>query len=135
MSRSGYTNDCDSDWACICYRGAVNASIKGKRGQKLLRALLQALDEMPNKRLISGEFEIEGDYCALGTLGAKLGMPIKDFDPEDYDEISRVFDIAPSLAREIMDENDNNAWQPTPEQRWVRMRAWVNNQIAREEGL
>lgn len=29
MSRSGYTDDCESDWGMICWRGAVKAAIRG----------------------------------------------------------------------------------------------------------
>lgn len=42
MSRSGYTDDCDDQWALIRWRGAVNSAIKGKRGQQALRGRLDA---------------------------------------------------------------------------------------------
>lgn len=35
MSRSGYSDDCYG-WELICWRGAVNSAIKGKRGQSFL---------------------------------------------------------------------------------------------------
>lgn len=109
MSRSGYTDDIcdDGNWALIRWRGAVNAAIKGKRGQAMLRELRDALDAMPDKRLIANELESNGDYCALGALGAKRGVELHALDPDDYDAVAKTFGIAPALAREIVSENDD----------------------------
>lgn len=60
MSRSGYTEDCEDDWALIRWRGAVNSAIRGKRGQAFLREMLAALDVMPEKRLIAGNLVFDG---------------------------------------------------------------------------
>ena len=115
MSRSGYTEDDGSDnqWRYIMWRGTVASATRGKRGQKLLRDLLAALDAMPEKRLVARKFEAAGDFCALGVLGAQRGIDIKQFDSSeeddygDYDErIGAAFDIADPLAREIMWRND-----------------------------
>lgn len=58
MSRSGYNDDIDN-WALIKWRGQVASAIRGKRGQKMLRDLLAALDAMPEKSLIVHELESE----------------------------------------------------------------------------
>ena len=54
MSRSGYCDDLDpldlGRW-----RAQVASAIRGKRGQKLLKELLTALDSMPKKELIANE--------------------------------------------------------------------------------
>ena len=60
MSRSGYSYEFEEGWGL--YRGAVASAKRGKRGQKFLRELLSALDDMPIKRLISGELERAGGY-------------------------------------------------------------------------
>lgn len=60
MSRSGYTDDCDDNWAIICYRGALKSAMRGKKGQAFLKELLAALDAMPRKRLIREHLEIDG---------------------------------------------------------------------------
>lgn len=60
MSRSGYSEDCDNDWSLIRWRGAVKSAIRGKRGQALLKEMLEALDAMPVKRLIRGELVATG---------------------------------------------------------------------------
>jgi hypothetical protein len=128
MSRSGYNDDC-SGWDLIRWRGAVNSATVGARGQKLLKDMLEALDAMPVKKLVSGELEEDGNYCALGVLGKLKGIQLSKLDPEDYDAVAKAFDIAPALAREIVYENDEAWYQDTPETRWIRMRNWVEKQI------
>ena len=61
MSRSGYSYDIEDNWSLIKCRGAVASAIRGKRGQALLRAMLVALDELPEKRLIAGELIFQGE--------------------------------------------------------------------------
>jgi len=127
MSRSGYTEDCEDVWQ---WRGRVASSIRGKRGQKLLRDLRDALDAMTRKRLITCELMDErGEYCILGVLGAKRGIDIKNLDPENYTQVAKAFDIADCLACEIVYENDEEHTYATPEERWGRMRGWVDRQI------
>ena len=129
MSRSGY-NDCCGGWELIRWRGAVQSATFGKRGQKLLRDMLAALDAMPVKQLVTGELEADGNYCALGVLGKARGIELSKIDPGDQDRVACEFDIAGALAREIVYMNDECGWRETPEQRWIRMRNWVTKQIA-----
>jgi hypothetical protein len=143
MSRSGYSDDCDETGLLHLYRGSVERAIRGKRGQALLRDLRDALDTLPQKRLIAGcgidengdeiyFLEHGGEACALGALGRKRGIDTGKIDAEDPDEVAAAFGIARSLAAEIEYENDEGRWYgpaETPEQRWQRMRAWVDGQI------
>ncbi|WP_427196747.1 hypothetical protein AB4J85_16950 [Pseudomonas aeruginosa] len=138
MSRSGYCDDLDS-WSLICWRGAVNSAIKGRRGQAFLIELRDALDAMPEKRLIADELEADGQFCTLGVIGAKRGIDMSTMDPNCRETVASAFDIAPALAAEIVFENDefpggfygtNGEWQrETPEHRWQRMRNWVEASI------
>lgn len=129
MSRSGYCDDLDT-WAIIRWRGAVNAAIKGRRGQAFLKDLLAALDAMPKKRLIRNELEANGEFCAIGVLGKARGIDMKNIDPDEPEQVSISFGIAEALAREIVAENDEmGLYKETPEQRWKRMRNWVERQI------
>jgi hypothetical protein len=133
MSRSGYSDDFEYNWSMICYRGAVASATKGARGQAMLRDLLAALDALPEKRLITDELRTHEGVCALGALGAAKGMDMEELDPNDSESIGKAFNIADSLAREIVYENDERPWalhdgkyvKETPEQRWQRMRNWV----------
>lgn len=128
MSRSGYSEDGDDNWATIRWRGAVKAAIKGRRGQAFFQALADALDDMPNKRLISNSLQdsATGEVCALGALGVARRLPIDGLDPEDSAAVASVFNIAKALACEVVFENDEGAIRDeTPERRWNRMRRWV----------
>ena len=77
MSRSGYSVDGDLDhWQLIRWRGAVNSAMNGKRGQAFLRELLDALDALPEPKLIDHDLvRYDGStdtnlFCALGAVGA-----------------------------------------------------------------
>lgn len=133
MSRSGYDDDYgrDSSWDLIRWRGAVNAAIKGARGQAFLKEMLSAFDAMPAKKLIAHELEASGEVCAIGAVGAKRGVDMSKLDPEDRDMVSVAFGIAPALAAEIVFMNDDYNWsgKETPEARFTRMRAWIASQI------
>lgn len=129
MSRSNYSEDCDSEWDAIRWRGAVVSAIKGARGQAFLREAIAAMDAMPEKRLIAHELEAAGSVCTIGAVGAKRGTPMKEIDPEDYRAIARAFGIAPALAQEIMFWNDEAVWNETPEVRFSRMRRWLTDRL------
>lgn len=130
MSRSGYSDDCDG-WELICWRGAVNSAIRGKRGQRTLHEILAALDAMPVKALAAESLvTADGQCCTLGVLGAQRGIALDELDPEDPDGVAQAFGIAPALAKEIVFENDEGGhWKELPDRRWERMRAWVVSNI------
>lgn len=134
MSRSGYVDGIcgqEEQWAHIRWRGAVWSATRGRRGQQMLRELRAALDAMPEKRLITDDLiSADGELCALGALGAKRGLPLGSFDPEDTAQVADAFGIADALAREIVFMNDEcGFYRETPEARWVRMREWVDRQL------
>ena len=135
MNRSGYTDDCDDDplehgrW-----RAQVASAIRGKRGQAFLRELAAAMDAMPVKELIEGELiDADGACCTLGVVCQSRGLDVTGWDVEDANRIARELGIAEQLVREIENENDDDGWEKyyadTPEQRWQRMRAWVESKI------
>lgn len=113
MSRSGYTDDNEDPLAHGRWRQAVKRSLEGKRGQAMLCVLVAALDAMEDKRLYPGSFKTpEGEFCALGVLGAKRGIKVDDLG-DDYDcepdRVGQRFGIAPAMAAEIMYMNDEYA--------------------------
>lgn len=139
MNRSGYSDDLDA-LDLGRWRGQVASAIRGKRGQAFLRELLAALDAMPDKRLVRAEFEADGEVCALGCIAKARGIDNGQFDPEDAEGIGHVFGVADQLTREIMWENDECAyqWSPqkgrvdSPEYRWQHMREWVVKNLRAE---
>ncbi len=129
MSRSGYSDDCGG-WGLVCWRGAVKSVLSGKRGQSFLVELRDALDAMPDKRLIADSLQAEGEFCTIGVVGAKRGVDMTSLDPDDREAVGEAFGISPAMASEIVFMNDEGSWQKeTPEQRWVRMRKWVESNI------
>lgn len=135
MSRSGYSDDCGG-WSLIRWRGAVTSAIKGKRGQEFFRELAVALDAMPERRLIADELQtVEGEFCTIGVLGHARGVDMAKLDPTDRETVAAAFNIAPALAAEIVFENDEGTWcKETPEQRWSRMRQWVEANLGASKG-
>jgi hypothetical protein len=136
MSRSGYDDcwDCD-DWQAALAMRRVASAMRGRRGQRLFRDLVAALDAMPAKRLITDDLIREDstgfeNVCALGAVGKQRGIDMKPLDPENPHQVAAAFDISPTLAREVVYENDEGAWgRETPEQRWARVRAWAASKI------
>ncbi|TPN44888.1 hypothetical protein [Mesorhizobium sp. B1-1-7] len=129
MSRSGYIDDMDDQWAHIRWRDAVKAAIRGKRGQAFLREMLAAMDALPEKKLVSSELETEGQVCAIGSVGRVRGIDMQKLDPEDIETVAATFGISEALAREIVFENDEAWGVRTDEERFVRMRQWIKRQI------
>ncbi len=121
-----------------------------KRGQALLRELLTALDFMPEKRLVAGELEAEGSFCALGVVGQVRGLNLATIDTYDVESLGPKFNISEALAREIMWINDEsvtshewvrtgdpypNEWKRVDvvngaERRWIIVRDWVAAHLA-----
>lgn len=134
MSRSGYNTYCIDNWALIRWRGRVTSAMRGKRGQRLLRAMLARLDEMPEKKLIVKELKSEdGQVCALGAAGDALGVDLSGIDPDDPAAVAEALDIAEPLAREVTFINDEcGHYLETPETRHMRVRAWVVQHLKEE---
>jgi hypothetical protein len=120
MSRSGYSDDCDDVLGLGRYRAQVMSAIRGRRGQALLRELLAALDAMPDKRLVAGELEADGSYCALGVVGHARGMNLAVIDSYDTESLGPKFGIAEQMAREIMYVNDDHV----SEYRWEKVEVY-----------
>lgn len=122
MGRSGYSDDCGDDDALALgrWRQAVKRAIEGKRGQAFLRELVVALDAMDDKRLWPNSFATaDGEFCALGVVGARRGVRMDDLgDDDDCDPrfVGDRFGISMALAAEIMYLNDEGA---VDEWKWV----------------
>lgn len=130
MGRSGYSDDLDA-WDLIRWRGAVASAIRGKRGQAFLREMRQALDVLPEKRLVQSVLVSDEGCCAMGAVAKLREADTTNVDPFERDEVADFFGIAEALAAEIAFENDDDPYRDgvTPEQRWQRMRMWVDARI------
>lgn len=149
MSRHGYTEDCDDNLVMGRWQGQLKSSIRGKRGQAFLRALVAALDALPEKRLVSNSLETsEGEVCALGALARHRGIDVKplalggehpedDWEDSDWDKLASMFDVTQQLAREVMYMNDEQWCDPSDPNseavRWQKVRAWAARRIVPTE--
>jgi hypothetical protein len=126
--RSGYSDDLEQQ-ALAMWRGRVASAIRGKRGQRLLREALAALDAMPAKRLIDEELvRPDGEVCLLGAVGQRLGVAdLATIDPEEHEMLASRFDVAPCLIQEI--EHVNDEIGGTPERRYECVRKWLIENI------
>lgn len=133
MSRSGYSDDC-GDYLNL-YRGTVDRAIAGKRGQKFLLELAEAMDAMPEKRLIAHELISEsGEMCTIGVVCKKRNLNVSAVDIYYPDEVGSLVGIASQMAAEIEYENDERGPSTeTPEQRWIRMRKWVSDNLRQQK--
>lgn len=131
MSRSGYSDECDTAELNL-WRGAVESALRGKRGQALLADLVAGLDAMPVKRLVSNELvTADGEFCSLGVVACQRNIihEIKTLDPEDCAEVAKTFGIARALAAEVVFMNDEYFSSETPETKWSRMRDWAVSKL------
>lgn len=133
MSRSGYS-DCLDQWDLIRWRGAVASAIRGKRGQAFLREMRDALDALPEKRLVPSTLVSNEGCCAMGAVALARGVDVSGVDPYEREQVADTFGIAEALAAEIAFENDQDFGynNMTPEERWRYMRAWVERHIKEE---
>lgn len=131
MSRSGYSFDLEPG-ELGRWRAQVASSIRGKRGQALLRDMKAALEAMPERCLIEGVLEHGDSVCALGAVGRMRGVGMADVEAYDRDAVGEAFNIAPQLAAEIVFENDEQLARATPEQRWEHVYRWTCQNIKGE---
>lgn len=131
MSRSGYNEDSDDNWAIIRYAGMVASATRGKRGQAMFREMLIGMNGMIVKRLISEDLETaSGEVCAIGVVGKLRGIDMAKIDPEDPETVGAIFNVADCLARDIVYANDDCGRSgETPERRFIRMRKWLRRRI------
>lgn len=136
MSRSGYLDDCEN---LELYRGTVNRSIRGRRGQAFIRELISALDAMPVKELAANLFVEEsegGKCCAMGAVALARGLPrerLAQFNDEYAAGAANLLGISNAMASEIAFENDGHEFwgtdKFTDEQRFEYMRSWATGNI------
>ena len=145
MSRSNYSDDFGDDFPgqMEFYRANVRRSIASKAGQARLRELRDALRALPVKALEAGIFAAGGReapmVCALGAwaLDRAGGDPFKAAAAVPYgaDDDETAVALEPSgwprlVVLETVWVNDEGSYRAeTPEQRYVRVLAWVESQI------
>ena len=134
MNRSGYTESDDdiSDEHVELWRRTVAEAIASPEGQALLRELACALDALPDKWLIEEQLvDEEGDCCAIGAVCRARGIGTEGMDDGGMECVAERLGVPWPIVCEIVNENDG--YRETPEDRWQRMRRWVERHITKEE--
>lgn len=120
--------------------GALRSAIRGERGQRFTRDLVQALDALPSPELAAGALEDEktGCCCALGAVRRLRGadaVPLW-FDPmeEDMapDVLAKPFNISETLAWAVVQANEGGMTgndESTRRLRWKQVRDWAARQL------
>lgn len=88
----------------------VQRVINGKRGQKLLREFIDALMEIPNRRLIANAICRNGEVCAVGAMAKKRGVldTSRDWEGDQHEtvELGQSMGLGFMLSWEIGSKND-----------------------------
>lgn len=141
--------------ASALFGANVERSLKGKRGQALLREIEEALLAMPEKRLRQGIVCRAGEVCTLGAVAVhrlvkkgksraealaeieaeakEAGQVAEDdwdsSEDETFDFLRALIGIkSHPLAWTLVYENDE-AHAPTPEALYDRMLKWVRARL------
>ena len=141
---------CDNDWEPWMggqQAGALRSAVRGRRGQRFLQDLIDALDALPVPELSAGALEDEetGCCCAFGAVRRHRGaeaVPL-GFDPMDEDQtpdgLTEPFDVSRTLAWAVVQANEECSTSNTPDarrRRFQEVRRWaVAKLCAAEEGV
>ena len=72
----------------------------------------------------------------MGAVGVSRGLDLSAVDPDEPDDVAKIFGLASAMVQEIAYENDEAVWrfdQPNAEEkRWQIMRDWCAAQIIPE---
>lgn len=113
------------------YHANTARSLQGKKGQASLRELEQALLALPEKRLVSGEFETpEGEVCAIGALKRFKGVEHVEHDPStDMDLVGEELGMPRLVAWMVVARNDHSFEDLNDDERYRAMLGWVRHQL------
>lgn len=134
MSRH-WTGESDDplDWGR--YTAALRSSIRGRRGQRLLRDLIDGLEALPEPELDCHELASHGTgcVCAFRAVALHRGESFDDLaDAETLEpsELAERYDVSSTLANEIVQLNDEIVAGGSHDViqrrvRWRKVHAWA----------
>lgn len=113
----------------------ISRAIGSDRGQLFLQELLTAMDALERPRLVGMVLEcnpdpVDGycDVCALGSVGRLRGIDMLS-DERLSTDLQEMFGISLGMLFAVTDTNDSYPLEETPEQRFTRVRSWVESEI------
>ncbi len=130
-----YDDDCDPGEEGL-RQGWLHSAIRGKRGQRFLHDLVEALDALPAPELSCGSLEDAetGCCCAFGAVRRLRGPENVRlwFHPEEEDmtpdSLAEPFDVPQTLAWAVVQANEEMSSGNTEQdrrRRWTEVRAWA----------
>ena len=144
MSRIFYPDWYTEHWGLKAGRwnAQVKSALTGRPGLLKLQELHRALLILPQQRLLEGVLCRDGEVCALGALGRSYGIPLAEMaqvgTPSEYaghivyDDEEAVtrwavehLGVTSTLALVLQEVNDEFCRNATPEERYVKVLAWV----------
>jgi len=133
MSRIGYSDDESFAGEFSLWQANCSRSLRGKRGQAALRELEAALVALPDKRLIHGAIEEDGQVCAVGAVVKARGLLNEASEDEYTDAVAENLLGWPRLvAWKIVELNDEECAQVSEVERYDRVLAAVRKLIVHE---
>ena len=139
--RVDYSEDEDYGGQFNLWQANCRRSRQGKKGQAALRELEAALMNMPVKRIQKDVFvEPSGETCAIGALmldrKVSAGMTrvqavaeCSALEPLDTEEHGISIGLPRLVAWSVAVENDEFYRTESPEERYLRILAWVRKQL------
>lgn len=146
-----YNDESLNEGRYALWQANLQRALKGKRGQKALRELREALLALPVKKLVAGSLcdlaaDGEASFCAVGAFafykrqqaGESAEHAIQALaeadSGEEYElptvEEGEACGLVHTLAWELAMRNDEIYGGLTPEGRYTRYLAWVDSQLA-----
>lgn len=133
MSRINYSDNEEYPGQFELWQANCQRSLRGARGQRELRELEAALLALPEKRLIHGAAEENGEVCAIACYGQRKGVDLSKFHAySESDRIGVAGGMPRLVAWKVVEMNDEEFDRETPEQRYEKMFAWVRSQLVQE---
>ena len=129
--RINYSDEEDFPGQFDLWQSNCDRSLRGRQGQEELKQLRAALLALSDKRLIHGSLvDEEGCVCAIGAYAKQKGLDLSSFDSYSYtDEVGIEGGMPPLVAWKVVEMNDLEFDDVTPEQRYEKMLAWVESKI------
>jgi hypothetical protein len=129
--RISYAEDEDFAGQFFLWQANCERSLRGRQGQAELRELREALLALPEKRLIFGKLEDEqGGVCAVGAYAKRKGIDLSKCDVDDEtDHVGIKAGMPRLVAWKVVEMNDVEFENLTPEERYAKMLAWVESKL------
>jgi len=113
---------------------SLERSINSKRGQAFLRELILALNALPEKILIYGDFENSDGYCVMGACLKYRNLNVREID-DSNEGLGSIFNIHTEFIEKVIDVNDSPRIIETQTKRWHRVRDWAVSNLKTKEKI